>query len=206
MKYVMYAILMILAGAFFLPEAGSTEIRNLPLLIFILSIALIAFFTRFFKYVAFMEKTKNQLKKNQFELIKCRLFPWESCFQGRYSIVFRHGNSMVELMLMCRRRKYQRYHFESIHRLEFYRANRMAVKGGKIYGYGAKISNAVEVNLVGKQKIKWDNSAPIRIVLFDKLPDGITDAVKKEHLGAGEFICQSDVCLMDWECFCKRFT
>lgn len=203
MKYVMYAVLLILAGAFFLPEAGSTEIRNLPLLIAILSLLLILFFIRFFKCVAFLAKTKRQLQRNRFELIKCRAFPWASCFRGRYSILFREGNQLIELMLICRRRKYQRYHFESIERLEFYRSKRLALKGGKFRG--AVISTAVEVNRVGVQKIKWDDDAQIRIFLFDKLPDAVSDSAKRELLGAGDPICSSDVALMDWNRFCERF-
>ncbi len=203
MKYVMYAVLLILAGAFFLPEEGSTEIRNLPLLIAILSLLLILFFIRFFKCVAFLAKTKRQLQRNRFELIKCRVFPWASWFQGRYSIVFREGSQLVELMLICRRWKYQRYHFESIERLDFYRSKRLVFNSTKVRG--AVISNAVEVNRVGVQKIKWDDDAQIRIFLFDKLPDAVSDSAKRELLGAGEYICNSDVVLMDWNCFCERF-
>ena len=65
------------------------------------------------------------------------------------------------------------------------------------------MSELVETTRVGKQKIKWDDTAEIRVIIFDKLPDQITDMVKKENLGVGEKICASDTYLMDWAVFLK---
>ena len=107
----------------------------------------------------------------------------------------------LSVILLSRKRKYQRYHFDSIDQLEFYRSNRVVFKGRKIRG--AVMSELVETTRVGKQKIKWDDTAEIRVIIFDKLPDQITDMVKKENLGVGEKICASDTYLMDWAVFLK---
>ena len=57
MKYLVYAALAFIAGLLFLPATGTTEIRNWPLLLFILSVILFFIFVRFFKYVILILKT-----------------------------------------------------------------------------------------------------------------------------------------------------
>ena len=115
---------------------------------------------------------------------------------------FTHKNKIAQIVLLSRKRKYQRYHFDSINKLEFYRSNRVVFNGGK--AKGATSSKLVETNLVGKQTVKWDDSAEIRMIVFDKLPSQITDSVKKENLGVGERICASDICLFDRTAFCQH--
>ena len=202
MKYFVYAVLALIAGFLFLPATGTSEIRNQPLLILILSLILISILIRFLKYVALMVKTKQSLKQRKISLIKSKFQPWASCFHGHYSITFQYENQTVQIVLLSKKRKYQRYHFDRIDRLEFYRANRVVFRSSKIWG--AKISDLVETNQVGKQRIKWDNFAEIRVILFDKLPDQITDSVKKENLGTGDQICASDVYILDHTTFCKH--
>ena len=51
MKYFIYAVLAFIAALLFLPASGTTQIRNLPLLLFTLSVILLFMFVRFFKYV-----------------------------------------------------------------------------------------------------------------------------------------------------------
>lgn len=202
MKYVVYIILFFCAGFLFLPRTGTTEIRNQPLLILILSLILILILIRFFKYVVLMAKTQKLLKKHRTKLIKIKFFPWTSRFHGHYSITFQHEKQTVQLVLLSRKKKYQRYHFERIDRLEFYRANRVVFKSTQ--KLGGIISHLVEINQVGKQRIKWEDSAELRIVLFDKLPDLITDSVKKEPLGVGDRICASDSYVLDWSSLSKH--
>ena len=50
---------------------------------------------------------------------------------------------------------------------------------------------------MGKQKLKWDEDAEKRFILFDKMPNEITDSVKKENIGVGEKICGSNVYIFD---------
>ena len=86
--------------------------------------------------------------------------------------------------------------------MEFYNTNRVVFKGSKIRG--ATISNAIETNMAGKQKLKWNESAEIRMILFDKLPEQITDSSSKEELVAGSRLCDSDTYVMDWKWFCEH--
>lgn len=199
MKYVLYAIAVIIGFFLFIPESGSTEIRNVPLLILIVSLIILSFLIRFFKHVALMRKTEKLLRQNGVKSVQTTFFPWDSRFRGRYSMTFQHEDKSVQIAFLCRQRKYQRYHFDKIDQLEFYNTNRVVFKGTKIKG--ATISNAIETNLVGKQKLKWDKSAVIRMILFDKLPEQITDSASRQVLAAGDQICGSDIYICNWEWF-----
>ena len=202
MKYLVYAALAFIAGLLFLPATGTTEIRNWPLLLFILSVILFFIFVRFFKYVILILKTKKELKKIGIQKIKIKFFPWVSFFHGHYSIIFSHENKTAQIILLSKKRKYQRYHFDSINKLEFYRSNRVVFNN--IKAKGATISNLVETKLLGKQKIKWDAASEIRMIVFDKLPEQITDSAKKEALGTGARICNSNIYIFDFATFCQR--
>lgn len=202
MKYFFYVGLVLIAGALFLPKAETSEIRNQPLLIFILSLIFISISIRFFKYVFLMAKTKKLLKQNKKKVIQIRFLPWASLFHGQYSITFQSQDKITQIILISKKRKYQRYHFDSTSRLEFYRASRVVFKinGNK----GVAISKLVEINQIGKQKIKWDDTAQIRMIVFDKLPNSITDSARKEMLSTGEQICGTNVYVLDWASLCDH--
>ena len=194
MKYLVYTALAFVAFLLFVPKTGTTEIRNLPLLILILAFVLALILFRLFKNISLMAKTKKVLKESNIRPIKTKFCPWSSCFHGHYSITFAKENQKIQFVLLTRKRTYQRYHFESEKMIEFYRANRVAFKTGK---YSATVSNLVEVKRVGKQKLAWDDTATVRYVLFDHLPAEITDTVKKENLGVGETICRQGIYVTD---------
>ncbi len=202
MKYLVYFNLLLIAGFLFLPQTGTTEIRNKPLLIFVICLIVIWILIRFFKYVLLMVKARRLLKQNKKKVIKTRFFPWASLFHGQYSITFQSENEIAQIILISKKRKYQRYHFDSINQLEFYRANRVVFRSSRVRG--ATISNLVEINQVGKQRLKWDDTAKMRMIVFDKYPDFITDSIKKENLGTGDLICDSDVSIFDWDSLCNH--
>ena len=202
MKYFVYGALAFIAALLFLPASGTTQMRNLPLLLFILSVVLLFVIIRFFKYVLLVVKAKKQIKKIGVQKIKIKFFPWDSFFHGHYSIIFSHENKTAQIILLSNKRKYQRYHFDSINKLEFYRSNRVVFNN--IKSKGATISKLVEAKLVGKQKIKWNDTTEIRMIVFDKLPEQITDSAKKEALGTGERICNSNIYIFDFATFCQR--
>ena len=201
-KYFVYIVLVFIAGLLFLPATGTTEIRNLPLLIFILSLVLMFILIRFFKYVILVTKSQKQLKKIGIHNIKIKFIPWSCFFHGHYSITFSYENKIAQIILLSRKRKYQRYHFDSTSRLEFYRANRVVFRSSRVRG--ATISKLVEINQIGKQRIKWDDTAKIRMIVFDNLPEQMTDSVKKENLGVGERICNSNIYILDFATFCQK--
>ncbi len=198
MEYVAYFIFGIIAFFMFVPKTGTTEIRNLPILITILVIIVGVILFKLLKRVILLIKIKKLLKNHGVKIIKTRFNPVTSRFHGRYGVTFQLKDKTVNALLLTRKRKYRRYHFESIENLEFYRSNRVVFKSTKIQG--ATMSNLVETKRVGKQKLSWD-IADYNIVVFDKLPDHITDSKTKNPLGIGDKICGTETYIADIESF-----
>ena len=73
MKYALYCILAFIGLALFLPKSGSTEIRNLPLLIVIISLLLVYAAYRYIKLIFLAYKVKKSLKKVGFTAKKTHL-------------------------------------------------------------------------------------------------------------------------------------
>lgn len=196
MKYVLYVIAAIVALFLFLPTTGSKEIRNLPLLIAVLVIITGLILWYLIRRAAFLQKVKKALKNNGCEIIKVCFNPFSARLHGRYSVTFKRNGKTINALLLIRRRKYQRYHFENADYLEFYRSNRVVFRS--IKSRGATISNLVETKLVGKQKLKWDD-ADRNIIIFNKIPDHITDSKRKELLEKGDKVCGTETYIADLE-------
>ncbi len=199
MKYLVYLILAFIGGLLFLPKSGSTQIRNIPLLLAILFSMLGVVTIRILKYITLMVKTKRFLNQKGFKCVKFFVFPFWSMLHGRYNMIFQNGKEELNIVFLVKKKKYQHYYFKDINSIEFYTSNRVVFNNRK--AYGPTISKLVETKLVGKQKIKWkqyDTSFSGRnILLFDKLPFKISDFAKKEELGNGDQICCSNIYLFD---------
>ena len=198
MKYVIYTILGIIAFLLFMPETGTTEIRNLPLLILVVAVIVGFLIYYLIRRAVFLKKVKKELKKNGCEIIKTHFNPFASRLKGRYSVTFRKDGKTICAILLIKKRKYQRYHFANIDYLEFYRSNRVVFNSTRTRG--AIISDLVETKLVGKQKLSWD-VADINIVVFNKIPDHITDSKTKNPLGKGDKICGTETYITDIDVF-----
>ena len=203
MKYVVYTILAIIAFFLFMPTTDGKEIRNLPLLIALLVIIAGFLLRQLIRRAVFMGKVKKTLKKSGCEIIKTHFNPFAARLHGRYSFTFKAKEKKVTARLLIRRRKYQRYHFSDMENLEFYSSNRVVFNSTKIRG--ATISNLVETKRVGKQKLKWDK-ADCNIVIFDKIPDLITDSTQKVLLGNGDKVCGGETYIVDIESFSEYLT
>ena len=203
MKYVVYTILAIIAFFLFMPTTDGKEIRNLPLLIALLVIIAGFLLWQLIRRAVFMGKVKKTLKKSGCDIIKTHFNPFATRLHGRYSFTFKAKEKKVTARLLIRRRKYQRYHFADMENLEFYSSNRVVFNSTKILG--ATISNLVETKRVGKQKLKWDK-ADCNIIIFDKIPDHITDSKQKELLGKGDKVCGGETYIADIESFSEYLT
>lgn len=199
MRYLVYLIIALIGGLLFLPKTGSTQIRNIPLLLAILFSILGVVTIRILKYIILMFKTKKFLNQKGFKCVKFFVFPFGFILHGRYNMTFQSEKEELNIVFLVKKKKYQHYFFKDINSIEFYRSNRVVFNN--IKAYGATISKSVETKLVGKQKIKWKqyNTSLNRtnILLFDKLPSQISDSVKKEELGNGDQICGSNIYLFD---------
>lgn len=203
MKFVVYFIAAMIAFFLFVPKTGTTEIRNLPILIALLVIIAGLLLWQLIRRAVFMGKVKKALKKSGCEIIKIHFNLFAARLHGRYSVTFKAKDEIITAVLLVHRRNYQRYHFSSCDQLEFYRSNRVVFNSTKVYG--AKISNLVETKLVGKQKFKWDE-ADRNIIIFNRIPDHITDSKQKELLGKGDKVCGTETCIADIESFSEYLT
>ena len=118
MKYVLYVIAAIVALLLFWPTTDGNHIRNLPLLIVIIAIIVGFLIYRLIRRAVFMKKVKKVLKNSGCEIIKTHFNPFASRLKGRYSVTFRKDGKTICAILLTKKRKYQRYHFENLESLE----------------------------------------------------------------------------------------
>ena len=196
MKYVLYVIAAFVAFLLFFPTTDEKHIRNLPLLIVILVVIAGILIYQLIRRAAFMGKVKKALKNSGCEIIKTHFNPFASRLKGRYSVAFKKDGKKICAALLMKKRKYQRYHFENLESLEFYSSNRVVFNSIKTRG--AVISNLVETKLVGKQRLTWDTS-DLNVVVFNKIPDHITDSKTKNLLGIGDNVCGTETYIANVE-------
>ena len=196
MKYVIYAVIAFVSFLLFFPTSDGGQIRNLPLLVAILSLIVGVVIFKLVKRAWLLQKMKKTLKNRGCEIIKTHFSPLAARLQGRYSVTFKHNEKIICARLLIKKWKYPRYHFASAKLLEFYRSNRVVFNS--IRTRGAVISNLVETKLVGKQNLVWD-AADFNIVVFDKIPDHITESKTKNLLGKGDRVCGTETYIADVE-------
>lgn len=189
MKRLIYCIILFIVSiCLFYPRAGSTEINNLPLLLVILFLIFSYCIYRFFKFLFIAFKLKAVLKKKRFEIKRIRFL-----FSKAY-LIAKNREQVLDICLLFRKRRYYRYHFSNDKTIEFFKTSRSVALTSK---RGSIARGEVYTRCVGKQKLKWHEDAEKRFILFDKMPNEITDSVKKENIGVGEKICESNVYIFD---------
>ena len=200
MKYVLYVIFAIVAFLLFFPTTDSNQIRNLPILIAILVIAAGFVLFALIRRVVLFLKIKKAIKKRGCEIIKSAFNPFAARLHGRYSVTFKRNGKIICARLLIKQIKYQRYHFESAELIEFYRSNRVVFQSTKVRG--AVISDLVETKKVGEQRLMWDESEH-NVIVFNKMPDCITDSKQKNLLVKGDKVCGTETYIADVESFLK---
>ena len=189
MKRLIYSIIVFIVSiCLFYPRAGSTEINNLPLLLVILFLIFSYFVYRFFKFLFIVFKLKVTLRKKDFKIKRIHFL-----FSKGY-IIAENREQVLDICLLFRKRRYYRYHFSNDKTIEFFKTSRSVALTSK---RGSIARGEVYTRCVGKQKLKWYEDAEKRFILFDKMPNEITDSVKKENIGVGEKICGSNVYIFD---------
>ena len=198
MKYIIYCLLVFVSGWLFLPKSGSTELRNVPVLITILCLIALYCVFRYIKFLSFTSKIKKELKQSGIKVQKTRLY-----FQKGY-IVAERDTDKFDICLMSIKNRYYRYHFTDAANIEIYKTTTAISKASK----SGRIAQGTPYSrLVGKQKFSFQSNNTDKqynyILVMDKLPYSITDSTKQEELGSGEHICSSNVMLFDLKGFSK---
>lgn len=192
MKYFIYFILAIISACLFLPASGTTEIRNAPLLIAIISLIIIYYIYRFLKLVAFTCKVKSNLRKNGFEIRKNRLF------FANGNVIAENANEVLDIWLLIRKKSYYRYYFKDSSNIEMYKSSTAVSKSSK---RGTIARGETNTRVVGRQRITrypYETDKNVNyFVVFDKMPTSVADSARREELYIGDKICSSDVLLYD---------
>lgn len=197
MKYLILIALLFVSALLFLPRGAGTGIRNVPLLISILVVLAGLFVFSLLKSAMLKMRVKRSLRRSGFAITK----RGKSLCRNRIFAEY-HGTA-YQILLMNRKRSSLRHHFESENTIEYYKTTAPVYKTNPItgdYAVGAK-----ETSCAGKKKLRWlpdgTGEESKRFLVLDKLPGRITDSRKTRALGAGDTICDSDVCVYDYPAF-----
>ncbi len=195
MKYIVYFILFFIAFLLFVPETGSTEIRNPELLMAIAAIILIILIVKLIKLAVFASKVKKELRENKYEIKKARLG------LGKVYIVAENHKETLEICVLMRKKSYYKYHFANENRIELYKTTVGAVRSGRDI---AKVTKSAEVKLAGIIRFaptKIENAK--RFIVFDKFPTTVSDTVNRS-LQLGDRIIESETRVFDLKSFIEN--
>ena len=187
MKYIIYTILAIFGLALFLPEPGTTEIRNLPIFIAVIACIAIYVIYRTIRLALLMRKIKNAIKSAKMSPQKARLG-----MGNGYVIAKRNGENVL-IRFLVRKRKFCRHHFASENVIEYYKTSAAMVRSSKI---GTFAKGAAETRKVGEIQLcdmpkgfEFSKS----FIVIDRMPDTVTDYKLKGGLFDGDFVGDSGV-------------
>jgi hypothetical protein len=192
MKYFIYCILAFIASLLFLPETGSTEIRNTELLWAIVAVILIVMIVRFCKLAGLTSKVKKSLKENKYQIKSTRFGI------GKVYITAENHKETLDICLLRRKKSYLKYHFVDASHIELYKTTVSAVRTGRDI---AKVSKYSEVKNAGSILIAPPKSdSAKRFIVFDKFPTTVSDTLNRS-IQLGDKIIESDVAVFDFKSF-----
>ena len=198
MKYIIYCLLVLVSGWLFLPKSGSTELRNVPVLITILCLVILYLAYKHIKLLSFATKVKKELKQRGIKVQKTRLY-FQKCY-----IVAESDTDRFDICLVSVKNRYYRYHFANAENIEIYKSTSAITKSSK---RGTVAQGATYSRLVRKQKIQFESNNTDKkancILVMNKYPYSVTDSIKREELDNGECVCSSNVTLFDLKGFSK---
>lgn len=188
MYYLVYCLIAIVLLGIFLPDGIGGEIHNPYLLLFLSIVAITILAVKFFKYLHFCLSVKKELKSKGYEIIHFSIMP--ILLRKKQSIIAKKNEKTVSVSLIYVTRKYLRYHFESINRIELYKSTRLAIKPSPRQAH--MISPKVETRNVSTKILKWEESAKeqTKLVVFNVFPNLITDTYSHEGLYHGDKIAK----------------
>ncbi len=188
MEFIIYAIVLIIAGGLFLPKYGG-EARNVPIFVIIASVIAILILVKLLKYVLLVFKVKKLLTKNGYTVTQTRLVPKlknSKC----YHISATRDEKTVNVYITKRRNSHVTYHFETENKAELYKHTHLAIKPEVRQAY--IVSPHVERRKTGEEYFFWNkedfSENTENILLFKKLPNNVTDIVHQTSLGNGDKI------------------
>ena len=195
MKYILYTILAIVGLILFLPEPGSTQIRNIPILIFIILCVAVYLIYRLIRLVSLQRKIKKVIISCGMEIGKSRIL------LGSGYIVAKSGDKNICVRCFVRRHKLCRYHFASDDIIEFYKSSMAMVKKSSS---GAFAKGAVETRKVGELdlcSVPDSYEFARSILVIDKMPDMVSDYKSNKILFDGDVVGDGNMIFISFDKF-----
>lgn len=189
MKILLCIILCFVAGLTFLPRAGSSEISNLPLLIFLLALCVAYVAFKLIKRLRFAAEVKKILISLGFEGIESRFLSGT----GSFAITAKLDGVKHNIVLCLIKNRKFRYHFDGTGQIQIYKyvVNYSWANSRR----AAFVCNHAQMREAGTCLLPWHdeyqwNVGEENILIMDKMPSSVTDPTTREGiLGNGDRIC-----------------
>lgn len=185
-----FLIIFIVASLLFLPIPGTTEIRNVPLLVVFHIFIFTRITIKIVKRVSLTSKTRATLMQNGFEIEKT----------GVSHFIAKKDGALFHVKLLMRKKAHLTYHFQDENTLEFYKVKKSLLDILK--GKKADPEKPVELKRTGlTKKLKWvENAKPL--IVMDKFPAHVTAGENKTEIQSGDVICDK-ITICDYNAFCE---
>lgn len=192
MSYLILIAILFVAGLLFLPRGVDSGVRNAPLLIAILAVLFVLLVFSLWKRIRLKRRVARVLRAAGYRICWRR-----SVFRNR--LFAERDGEVLQILLLTRRRRGLRYHFADVDTVEFYKNIQATYVNRR--GSGHVYAGAAETHGAGKRKLRWascgSEKETKRFLVFDRLPERMTDTRKSHDLGAGDTIDDSAVCVYD---------
>ena len=185
-----FLIIFIVASLLFLPIPGTTEIRNVPLLVVFHIFIFTRIAIKIVKRVSLTSKTRTALKQNGYEIEK----------SGIFHLIAKKDGTLFHVKLLMRKKSHLTYHFKDENTLERYKVKKSLLD--MLKGKKADPEKPVELKRTGLiKKLKWEENAKPMLVM-DKFPAHVTFGEEKTEIKSGDVICNK-IGIYDRNTFCE---
>lgn len=187
MKYAVYTTLVFAALLLFLPASGTTEIRNLPLLIALLAALLGYIIVRAVLRVVYISRIKQALRECGCSITHTSLIPNFLSIKGRYDIQAKRADTVCNIVLLRIKKASSHCHLEGTNRIEYYITAHTVVHGGNT-SRGSRVTKATSTRCIARRSLPFNIKKGEKYVLvIDKMPSRISDR-KNTNLFVGDMI------------------
>lgn len=194
MYYLVFCLIAIVLLGIFLPDGIGGEIHNPYLLIFLSSIAVIILSVKFIRYLRFCLSAKKELINKGYSIVYFNILPIG--LRKKQNIIAVKNEKVVNISFIYVTKKYLRYHFESINKIELYKSTRLTVKPS--VRQANIISPKVETRKVSTKYLNWvfdtkdkETENQIKIIVFNTMPNTVTGTYSREYLSNGDKVDNS---------------
>ena len=179
MRWILRALLVLFLIPFFWPDSKGSGIRNLPLLIAVCLFFALCLLCRRVRLCRLAAKVSQDLSAKGFTVENRSIYLYAGF------LCFSRGDEKITVALVLRKRRFYRYHFSNESRIELWIGGFIWAMRNRRVG---SVANGVRYQtMIDRQSLGWPCREGERHIVFDRLPNQITDATPR----------QGDLCVGD---------